>query len=148
ADINAKNLTISGVLANSKTYDGSSTATVNFGGASLVGVVSPDAVTINSSAYAASFADKNIGTRKPVTVTGVALSGAGAGNYTVSQPSGLSADINAKNLTISGALANSKTYDGSATATVSFGGASHVALPTSDAVTINSSAYAASFADK
>ena len=30
------------------------------------------------------FDDKNVGTGKPVTVTGVALTGADAGNYTVS----------------------------------------------------------------
>src|SRR3989442_11714230 len=94
-DSNAKILSISGALANSKTYDGSATATVNFGAATLVGIVTPDVVTINSSAYAASFADKNIGTSKPVTVTGVALSGAGAGNYTVPQSTGLNSSNNA-----------------------------------------------------
>ena len=50
-----------------------------------------------------SFATKTVGNGKPVTVTGVTLSGADAGNYTVRQPSGLTADITAKNLTISGA---------------------------------------------
>ena len=65
-------------------------------------------VTINSSGYSASFATKTVGTGKPVTVTGVALSGADAGNYTVSQPSGLTANITAKNLTISGAAADNK----------------------------------------
>ena len=55
-----------------------------------------------------------------MTVTGVTLSGGDAGNYTVSQPSGLSAEITAKNLTISGAVANNKQYDGNTTATVDF----------------------------
>ena len=67
-----------------------------------------------------SLPDKIVGTGKAVTVIGVTLSGGDAGNYTVSQPSGLAADITAKNLTISGALANNKEYDGNTTATVDF----------------------------
>ena len=59
-----------------------------------------------------------------MTVTGVTLGGGDAGNYTVSQPSGLTADITAKNLTISGAVANNKQYDGNTEATVDFTGAS------------------------
>ena len=46
-------------------------------------VVSPDVVSIDSSGYSASFNNRNAGTGKPVTVGGVTLSGAGAGNYTV-----------------------------------------------------------------
>src|SRR5258707_5400955 len=148
ADITAKNLTISGALANSREYDGGTTATVNFSGASLSGVIGLDAVSINSSGYGASFANKTVATGKPVTVTGVALSGADAGNYTVSQPSALTADITAKNLTISGALANSREYDGGTTATVNFSGASLSGVIGLDAVSINSSGYAASFANK
>ena len=49
--------------------------------------------TIDSSGYSATFDSASAGTGKPVTVTGVALGGADAGNYTVSQPSGLTADI-------------------------------------------------------
>src|SRR5256886_11038682 len=124
------------------------TATVDFTSASLVGVVAPDVVTINSPGYAANFADKNVGNGKAVTVTGVTLSGADAGNYTVSQPTGLTANITAKNLTISGAAANNKQYDGNATATVSFSGASLVGVVGGDAVSINSAGYSATFADK
>ena len=67
-------------------------------------------MSINSSSYTANFNNKNVGTAKPVTVSGVTLSGGDAGNYTVSQPSGLAADITAKNLTISGAVAQNKVY--------------------------------------
>ena len=120
ADITAKNLTISGAVANNKQYDGGTTATVDFTSATLAVVVSGDSVSINSSGYSASFATKTVGTGKAVTVNGVTLSGGDAGNYTVSQPSGLAADITAKNLTISGAVANNKQYDGNTTATVDF----------------------------
>src|SRR5213075_1945507 len=148
ADITAKNLTINGALANNKQYDGNTTATVDFSGASLVGVIGLDTVSINSSGYSASFATKTVGTAKAVTVLGVALSGGDAGNYTVSQPSGLTAYITAKNLTISGALANNKQYDGNTTATVDFSGASLVGVIGLDTVSINSSLYSASFASK
>ncbi len=91
--VNRRLLTITGAIALDKFYDGTTTATVAFKGAVLNGVVGGDAVTIDSSAYTASFDNASIGTGKSVTVTGVALGGADAGNYAVSQPSSLSADI-------------------------------------------------------
>src|SRR5204862_71865 len=148
ADITAKNLTISGALGNNKQYDGGTTATVDFSSASLVGVIGLDSVSINSTGYSASFATKTVGTAKAVTVLGVALSGGDASNYTVSQPSGLTADITAKNLTINGAVANNKQYDGNTTATVDFTLATLAVVVSGDSVTINSSGYSASFATK
>jgi hypothetical protein len=112
-----KNLTISGATANNKTYDGNATATVNFGSATLAGVESGDTVTINSAGYSASFADKNAGTSKAVSVSGVTLGGTSAANYTVSQPSGLTASIDKRNVTASITAAD-KTYDGSDAATI------------------------------
>src|SRR5213075_3565537 len=97
---------------------------VNFTAAFLETPVSGDDVSINHSGYSASFATKTVGNGKAVTVLGVTLSGGDAGNYTVSQPSGLTADITAKNLTINGALANNKEYDGNTGATVNFATAS------------------------
>ena len=40
----------------------------------------------------ATFEDKNVGTAKPVTVNGVSLVGADAGNYSLTQPTGLTAN--------------------------------------------------------
>ena len=48
-----KNLTISGAVANNKPYDRTTNATVNFNGASLVGMESGDTVSIDSSGYSA-----------------------------------------------------------------------------------------------
>jgi hypothetical protein len=108
--VSAKNLTISGALANNKAYDGTTTATVDFTSASLVGVVAGDSVSINSSGYGANFNNANVANGKPVTVTGVALSGAAAGNYTVSQPSGLTANITVKSVTVTPDSGQSKVY--------------------------------------
>jgi hypothetical protein len=117
ANITAKNLTISGAVANNKEYDGGTSATVNFAGASLVGVIGLDVVSIESTGYSASFATKTVANTKPVTVLGVALSGADAGNYTVSQPSGLTANITARTLVVT-AHASNKVYDGTKDASV------------------------------
>jgi hypothetical protein len=51
-----------------------------------------DVVTLGGNA-AGAFGDKNVGTAKPVTVSGNTISGTDAGNYTLLQQTGLSADI-------------------------------------------------------
>src|SRR5207253_307303 len=133
---------------NSRPYNGTTTPTVDFSAYTPLFRSGGDVVSINSSGYSASFANKTVATGKPVTVTGVTLSGGDAGNYTVSQPSGLVADITAVNLTISGAVANSRPYNGTTTATVDFSAAALVTPIGGDVVSINSSGYSASFANK
>ena len=100
----------------SKVYDGTVSATVT--GGSLVGVLSGDVVSLNSSS--ANFNNKNVGVAKSVTVTGLSLSGADAGNYTLSTSSAsTSADITPKPLSVSAVTAANKVYDGSTAATLS-----------------------------
>ena len=111
ADINGIVLTISGVTADNKVYDRSATASLS-GTASLVGVVSPDVVTLNTGSAVASFADAIAGTARAVTVSGYSLGGANAANYTLVQPSSLTANISAKPLTVTGTTTG-KQYDGS-----------------------------------
>ncbi|MDV2988592.1 MAG: YDG domain-containing protein, partial [Dehalogenimonas sp.] len=67
--------------------------------------------------YSAAFDNKNVGSDKPVTVSGLALSGSEAANYTLTQPSGLTATITVRDLTVT-AVADNKTYDGTDTASV------------------------------
>jgi hypothetical protein len=82
------------MTASNKEYDGTTAATLS--GGSLVGVETGDAVTFSGTA---TFNGKNVGTA--ITVTGViTLAGADKGNYTVSFPAGLSANITAKVLTV------------------------------------------------
>jgi uncharacterized repeat protein (TIGR02543 family) len=101
ADITAKPLTVTGASAANKSYDGNTNATIS--GGSLVGVVSPDVVTLNQTG---SFVSANVGTGISV-MPNFTLSGASAGNYTLTQPTGLSADITQASQTITfGALAN------------------------------------------
>ena len=146
ADITAKNLTVNGVTAANKVYDRTLTATLNFANAALVGVESGDTVTPASSATTGTFATVGVATAKTVSVAGLTLSGADAGNYTVTQPT-TTADITAKALTVSGATAATKSYDKNATATLSFGGAALVGIISPDDVTLLSGAATGTFAD-
>src|SRR5205823_5084102 len=91
----------------------------------------------------ASFASKTVGTNKPVTVIGVILSGNDAGNYTVAQPTGLTANITALHITGSFTASN-KTYDGTTAATVLT--RSLVGAISGDAVSLTGGT--AAFADK
>ncbi len=82
-------------------------------------MVNGDTVNLVTNGYTANFATANVGTGIPVTVSGLTLSGASAGNYTLTQPTGLTANITALGVTVSGGLsANNKPYDGTATATL------------------------------
>ena len=74
ADITARDLTVSASGVN-KVYDGGTSATVSLSSDKLAG----DAVT--PSYTSASFANKNVGTAKAVSVGGISISGADAGNY-------------------------------------------------------------------
>jgi hypothetical protein len=63
-------------------------------------VISGDTVNLNKTGATGAFADKNVGTAKVVTVSGLALTGADAGNYLVTQPTA-TANITARDLTVS-----------------------------------------------
>lgn len=118
--VSPASLTVTGIAVNNKTYDGTTTATLNTGSAALVGVGSGDTVTLNASSYLANFSDKNAANSKSVTVTGLGLGGISAVNYTLTQPTSLTGNITPKVLTYSGLTAPvSKIYDGTTTATVS-----------------------------
>jgi formylglycine-generating enzyme required for sulfatase activity len=132
--VNPKPVTISGLSADSKVYDGTATATAS-GIAVISGLVGGDTVTV--SVGTAAFADKNVGTGKTVTFSGWSLSGADAGNYSLSaQPASVTANITAKSVTITGLSAGNKQYDGTTTATVT-GTAVISGLVGGDTVTVN-----------
>jgi hypothetical protein len=112
--ITAKTLTVSAAgLSANKIYDGATNASFVIGSPSLVGVVSPDVVTLVTSGITGAFADRNAGLAKTVTVSGLTLGGAGAGNYTLTQPT-RTANITQRPVTINAAT-DTKTYDGTVT---------------------------------
>jgi len=73
-------LTITGVTAANKPYDGTTAATLS--GGALNGVINSDNVTI--VAGTGTFADANVETAKVVTASGYTLGGTKAANYTLS----------------------------------------------------------------
>ncbi len=125
-------LSTTGAVANNKVYDRTTSATIS--GATVSGTVNGDVITVTGGG---TFANFNVGTAKPVTAA-LTLSGTNASSYTLTQPTGLTADITAKDLTIAGAVANNKVYDGNTSATIS-GTLTGVIAP--DDVSLNASAF-------
>ena len=94
------------VTISSKTYDGTTAATIAT--RSLTGVVGSDDVALTGGS--ATFADASAATGKTVTITGLGLTGSTAGNYQLSSTSTTAqADITARPVTVT-ADAQSKTY--------------------------------------
>jgi hypothetical protein len=86
ANITPKALTVIGLTAANKVYDGSTAAIINTAGAALLGVVSGDTVTLNTVSATGVFSDSNIGTGKTVTISGLTIGGADAAKYSLTQP--------------------------------------------------------------
>lgn len=131
--ITKKPLTITGLTGVDKIYDATSSATLS-GTPVLNTIVSGDDVSIAGSPTA-SFTSKTVGAAKTITVTGYTLGGTKAGNYTISQPTGLTANITEKTLTVTGATAQNKVYDGTTAATIT--GAALVGVISGDVVTVS-----------
>jgi autotransporter-associated beta strand protein len=74
-------------------------------------------VTLDGTAAAATFGQVNQGTGLTVTVTGFVLSGAKAGNYSLTQPT-LTANIQKKELTLTDAVVTTRAFNGGVVATV------------------------------
>ncbi len=134
--VTQKALTVSGITAASTIYDGTTTAklggTAAFQATEAAGAgttsdgkpYNVDSVTAGGTA-AGTLAAKDVGTQA-VTITGVTTgAGAGFGNYTVTQQTGLTQAITQKALTAVGTLVfpASKVYDGTTTATPTSGSA-------------------------
>ena len=131
ANITAASLAISGLTANNKVYDATVTDTLS--GTATVSALGSDSVSLGGTGSAV-FSTKNVGSGRVVTVSGYTLSGADASNYTLIEPTGLTANITAASLTISGLTANSKVYDATVTDTLS--GTATVSALGSDSVSL------------
>lgn len=73
-------VTISGITADDKVYDGTTAAATNCTSAMIAGKIESDDLTVTAIG---SFADANVGEDKTVTLTELTLSGTDAGNYTL-----------------------------------------------------------------
>jgi len=115
ADITPASLSVSGISALDKVYNGTALATLLGGGS--ISPLGSDMVSL-SGTVAGSFANKQVGTAKTVSLSGLSLTGADAGNYTIALPN-LQADITPRTITVTGLQAENKPFDGNQTATIS-----------------------------
>ena len=122
ASITPRALSIAGLTANNKVYDATTAASLNLGGATLSGAIAGDNVTLSSTGVNALFGQSNVGNNLAVSATGFSLGGTAAGNYTLNQPSGLTANITPRPLTVTFAGNPTKTYDGTNAATLNNAG--------------------------
>jgi hypothetical protein len=91
--VTPKELTITGITANNKAYDGNTSATIS-GTPILNGVLNSDIANVRISGVPfATFARTAVGINIPVTVVGYTITGSAASNYTLTQPSNLKANI-------------------------------------------------------
>ncbi|OYO30625.1 YDG domain-containing protein, partial [Janthinobacterium sp. PC23-8] len=142
ATINA----VTGITAGSKTYDGTSGATVNTNGAAFAGIVAGD--SLNASASGA-FADKNAATGKVVNVSGIVLGGTDAGNYNLaSNTASTTADISRATINaVTGITAGSKVYDGTTGVSLNLTGATFAGQVAGDALVL-ATPVSGAFSDK
>lgn len=148
-EIAQKPVTVSGITANDKVYDGTTVAELNTDSASIGGKVGNDDVTIYVANATGTFDTKNVGTGKTVTITDITLGGNDAGNYTLSSDSATAtADITAKTVTVSGITASNKVYDGNTSATIETSGAAISDIVSGDNVTIDVAKATGTFEDK
>jgi len=132
ANITPAILTVEGLSASAKVYDGTTTASLS--GIAVAKPLGGGQVTINGSPVG-SYQDKNVGANKYIDVTGFSLSGADAGNYQVTGLHGVYGDITPASLSVTGLTANSKVYD--ATTAATFTGGAITGLMLNDVVNVS-----------
>ncbi len=137
---------LSGLTAENKVYDRTTAATLDVSAASFGGKIAGD--TLSITAGTGTFADKNVGTAKTVTVAGLTFGGADAGNYDLPLAAvTTTANITPKPITaVTGVTAQDKVYDGLTTATLNLGSAAFTGLISGDTLTV--SAATGNFVDK
>ena len=143
-----KEVTVSGITANNKVYDGTTTATIDTSHATISGALSGDTLTVSADA---SFSDKNVGEDKTVNLSNITLGGESASNYTLAssgQQETTKASITVKEVTISGITANNKVYDGTTAATVNYTSATIQGMVSGDDLSIHTGLASSNFADK
>ena len=111
--VNRKMVTVSGITANDKVYDGTTNAKLNFSNAKFAGILENDTLTVTAKGV---FEKADIGKQK-VTISGLTLGGASAANYVLAESGNqteTTATITAKEVTVT-ITSNGGTY-GSVTA--------------------------------
>ena len=120
--ISRRALTVGTVTAQSKIYDGTTAADTSKFHATLGNLVAGEENLVTATATGATYNDKNVAAANKVSYTGLALTGTGAGNYSLAATTAQGAGRIAPkqlNLALAGGARFDKTYDGNANVTQS-----------------------------
>ena len=133
--VNPKVVTVSGITANDKAYDGTTDAELVFSNATFDGILENDKLTVTAKGK---FANANVG-NQPVTISDLILGGDSAANYvlaTEGNQTETTATITAKEVTVSGITANDKAYDGTTNAALDCSNAKFNGILENDKLTV------------
>lgn len=122
--ITKKSLAVTGTTAVNREYSaGDTSVLLDTSASTLSGVIEADAsnVSLDKAGAAGSMANDDAGNGKLVTVTGFILSGSSAGNYSLTQPTGITVDISPLILTAPTVSLTEDNTNGGLSATVSDG---------------------------
>ncbi|MBR3570583.1 MAG: hypothetical protein IKN96_07290, partial [Oscillibacter sp.] len=109
--IGKRNVTVSGIAADNKPYDGTTDATLNYDNVTFDGIVDGDELTVTATG---TFESAEVGDGKTVTISNLTLGGANVANYELAdsgQQSETTANITPNELNVT-AQGYSGTYDG------------------------------------
>ena len=133
--VSPRPVTVSGIAAENKTYNGNTDASLVYTGVRFVGLVEGDTLSVTASGV---FADKNAGENKTVNLTDLTLGGTSVDNYVLAengQQSTATATINKKVISITDATVAEKVYDGKTDAQIT--GVSFAGLISGESLTLN-----------
>lgn len=111
--VTPRTVTVTGIAAQSRPYNGGTAAALDFSGASITGKLEGDELSVTASGV---FETKNAGESRTVSLTGLTLTGGAKDNYTLDAANSqrtASADITPKEVTVTADNCKvSKVYDG------------------------------------
>lgn len=111
--ISKRSVTVSGITAQEKTYDGTTEAKLNFDRVKIDGVLDDDDLTVSATG---TFSDANAGENKTVAITDLTLGGTDMENYMLAesgQQTTTNATIKPKTVTLEWSENTAFTYNGS-----------------------------------
>ena len=113
AEISPKEVTVTGLKAIDRVYDGSTVVEIDGSQAKLEGVLEGDDVSlyVDNEVQPAQVGSPDAGENKPVTNYGLSLTGAHAGNYTLGSVPALTVNISKYVVTCTGITVDNKVYD-------------------------------------
>ncbi|MBD3581249.1 YDG domain-containing protein [Flavobacterium selenitireducens] len=113
--VSPKSILVTGATVQDKIYDRTTNATIV--GAVATGLVNDDVISVTGGGTFASFdADQDV-----AVTASLSLSGTNATSYTFTQPTGLTADITPKAISLANVAVGDKVYDQTTSATITAG---------------------------